>query len=381
MGVEVREVERRRRRCSGPTLIAALSLLFALVSGLGVEGSSPVAEAASAETRGSCSRIFVNRTEFKTRKTAVFSLTPRGTQVRRLTPWHGRIIATAVSPDGAFIIGSNHDRDTGQVSLVKASTRTGRWRRLTHDSASYGGVEISPNSRFLAFSRYDDQVNRSGLSVMDLRTKEHTSIMQDAHFATWAPSGRKLIFSRETGSLLDVNHELFTIRRDGSELTQLTYTTEAGESGAVYRPDGRRILFERYPHGQMNENDGPYADIWSMKADGTDARQLTSQQDDYNGVQDPQWSPNGERISFDFVNDAFMAALTARADGSRARRVTDRGEYSGGPIFSPNSRKVVVWVQTAEGTDVLIARADGSNERWLLRTQRYSDRPIAWRSC
>lgn len=302
--------------------------------------------------------------------------------MRRLTPWHGRIMPTAISPDGSFIIGSHHDPDTGYVSLVKASMRTGRWRRLTHDEASYGDVQISPNSRFLAFSRYDGQANRSGLSVMDLRTKEHMLVMQDGRSARWAPSSRKLIFSRETGSLLDVNNELFTIRRDGTGLRQLTYTSDDEEfAGAVYRPDGRRILFARYPHDQFNENDGPFADIWSMKADGTGPKQLTKMQDDYNGVENPQWSSSGKQISFEFVNDGFMAALTARADGTRARRVTERGQYSGGPIFSPNSRKVVVWVHPAEGYDVLIARADGSNERWLLRTERFSDRPIAWRSC
>ena len=209
-----------------------------------------------------------------------------------------------------------------------------------------------------------------------------TLVYEDAQSGRWAGSDEKMIFSAGAGELGDHNLDLFTVSSDGSDLVQLTSTTEADEmTGGTYSPDGTKILFERYPHNQENEFDGPYADVWMMDADGSDERQLTERQNFLNGVEIPQWSPTGERISYEFVSDGYRAVLTSSASGSDADLVTERGHSSTNAVFSPNGEKVMINVYSGKGNGILIAQADGSNERWFMRSSRYEDGVVAWPSC
>lgn len=335
------------------------------------------------EATGRCGLIFLNRWDPEVRKQATFSVRPTGGDLTRLTPWRKTSGAVAVSPDARYMIGSRYERETDNFRLIKVSTEGGRWRRFTpKDGASYGGAVISPGSRFVAFNR-SEGVNDSNLYVIDVRTGEMTLVAEDAQFGRWAGSDERLIFSRVTGELLERNFDLFTVDRAGGDVVQITTTTEADEfTGGAYSPDARKILFERYPKGQRNENDGPYADIWVVDNDGSNELQLTERQDDLNGVENPQWSPSGRRISYDFVNDGFRGVVSANSDGSDAELLTERGDgFSGSGTFSPNGNKVIVSVQDNNEDDILMARADGSNERWFMRSPRFGDVGIAWPSC
>lgn len=335
------------------------------------------------EATGRCGLIFLNRWDPELRKQATFSVRPTGDDLTRLTPWRRTTGAVAVSPDARYIIGSRYERETDSYKLIKTSTEGGRWKRFTpKDEASYGDVAISPNSNFVAFNR-SEGVNDTNLYVMDVKTREMTLVTEDAQFGRWAGSSDRLVYSGLTGELLERNFDLFTIDRNGSDVVQITNTTEDDEfTGGVYSPDASRILFERYPKVQQNENDGPYADVWVIDRDGSNERQLTDRQDDLNGVENPQWSPDGTRISYDFVNDGFRGVVTARPDGSDDQLITERGDgFSGNGLFSPNGEKVIVSVQDDNENDLLMARADGSNERWFMRSSRFGDHAVAWPSC
>lgn len=359
------------------------SLLLALLC-IGLVGA-PFAVAGDARQRaaGRCGLIFLNRWDPEVRKQATFSVRPTGGDVTRLTPWRRTSGTVAVSPDARYMIGSRYERETDTYRLTKTSTEGGRWRRFTpKDGASYGGPVISPGSRFVAFNR-SEGVNDSNLYVIDVRTREMTLVAEDAQFGRWAGSDERLIFSRVTGDLLERNFDLFTVDRTGDDVVQITTTTEADEfTGGVYAPDGSKILFERYPKGQQNENDGPYADIWIVDSGGSNERQLTERQDDLNGVENPQWSPTGSHISYDFVNDGFRGVVSANSDGNDATLVTERGDgFSGNAFFSPNGEKVILAVQGENENDILMARADGSNERWFMRSQGFGDYAVGWPSC
>ena len=85
--------------------------------------------------------------------------------------------------------------------------------------------------------------------------------------AAWSPDGRRLAFDRRVGPLTKgqcaCDVDVFVMNADGSGQQNLTHTAPVWDSGAVWSPDGQKLLFARYNH------------VWVMNADGSDQRRLT----------------------------------------------------------------------------------------------------------
>jgi Tol biopolymer transport system component len=141
-------------------------------------------------------------------------------------------------------------------------------------------------------------------------------------------------------------------------------------------PDGRTIVFQRCV-GAVNCDDIGKFNIWIMRADGSGAHALTScvPGSDCLGSFGPAFSPDGRLIAFsrdqldgDGVN--FNGIFTMRADGTHLRRVTSTGANAGpdsNPRFSPDGRQVIFDREDSSGTThLMLARTDGSDVRALL---------------
>ena len=61
----------------------------------------------------------------------------------------------------------------------------------------------------------------------------------------------------------------------------------------AWSPDGKQIAFESYTDPATSDSD---FDIWVVKTDGTDARNLT--QGRFKRHYSPTWSPDGRKIAF-----------------------------------------------------------------------------------
>ena len=134
------------------------------------------------------------------------------------------------------------------------------------------------------------------------------------------------------------NMDIFTMRADGSDVTNLT-NDPANDTSPVWSPDGQKIAFT----GERNGN----SDIFLMNPDGSDVVQLTDNPG-YDGLF--TWSPNGQKIAYlsSSGNDSNFAKLMVMdADGSSKISLTEPGSY----IFlgwSPNGQKIVYQKQYLE---------------------------------
>ena len=167
-------------------------------------------------------------------------------------------------------------------------------------------------------------------------------------------------------------YDIYTARRDGSELRRLTnYGTYTAE--AVVSPDGRRVVFTSLKGGDL--------DIYTMNVDGTDVRQLTHTLG-YDGG--PWWSPDGTRIVYrawhptDSADVAQYRALladglvkpnrmelwTMNADGSDQRQITHLGGANFGPSWTADGRRIIFssnYKQPRSGNfDLYLVNPDGT---------------------
>jgi Tol biopolymer transport system component len=129
---------------------------------------------------------------------------------------------------------------------------------------------------------------------------------------------------------------IYSIRPDGSDRRQLT--TDASSHSPRWSPDGRLLAFNRA------------GDIWVMRADGSAAHRITSgAASDINS----SWSPDGGRLVFSRTTDGTLAGrslyVVSAAGGSGHRLTTASDGCAVEPTWSATGRYVVYWDRCASG--------------------------------
>jgi TolB protein len=167
--------------------------------------------------------------------------------------------------------------------------------------------------------------------------------------ATIAPNGKRIVFT----SMRDGDLDIYTMDLDGKNVKRLT--NEIGyDGGPFWSYDSKWIVYRAY-HPSTDKEKADYLgllkqnlirpttlEIWVMKADGSEKRQITSNN---KANFAPYFFPDGKRIIFasnmadpkgrDF--DLYSINL----DGTGLERITYNPSFDGFPMFSPDGKKLV----------------------------------------
>ena len=143
----------------------------------------------------------------------------------------------------------------------------------------------------------------------------------------------------------DGDPEIFTVRPDGSGVTQLT-SNLFWDTDPVWSPDGTKLAFSSNRDGDD--------DIFVMNRDGSGVINITNVGSGRD-VQ-PDWSPDGTKIVFVRDGDLFRAAATAGATATRLVRGRS-------PSWSPNGSKIAFAKPERGSSDIYVMNADGSGAR------------------
>jgi Tol biopolymer transport system component len=163
--------------------------------------------------------------------------------------------------------------------------------RLTdspHDDTSPAWIQKSEEIVYISDGEL--YVMQSDGSDQERVINENTySIFSTFSSPSSSPDGKKIIFNLSTGEYRHPDTFIFTVNRDGTDLTQLTYLPHEENVNKMdlhpqISPDGLQILFEsnRKPAG-----------IYMMNIDGTDIVSLDISASGFN----PKWSPDGSMIA------------------------------------------------------------------------------------
>jgi TolB protein len=190
--------------------------------------------------------------------------------------FQGTNSAPAWSPDGEQLAFSSTLSGDPEIYLVDAGGA--HLHRITFAK----GVSTSPAWNPKTGKQIVFVSDRGGEPVLYMANSDGTDVqkidMPDMGYVvdpSWSPNGQLLAFSwrRPTG-----NFDIYVMDIVSHQLVELT-RDQARNERPSWAPDGRHLVFESTRTGTRQ--------IWSMLADGTEARQLTFE----GQSESPNWSP------------------------------------------------------------------------------------------
>lgn len=159
------------------------------------------------------------------------------------------------------------------------------------------------------------------------------NLLYDAEVSV-SPDGKWILFARETDGKMD----LWIMKSDGTEPRQITFTEDWQEGGAQFMPDSETILTRAWKREDEGQRMMPMQ-IFTLKRDGADRRQVTSE----SGT---NWAPFPAPDGRHFV---FVKILTdtprpnweiflMNIESGEQTRLTHNPGFDGFPSISPDGR-------------------------------------------
>lgn len=251
----------------------------------------------------------------------------------RLTGSGAQAQTPAWSPDGREFVFSLSYITTAPLyraridnqTLLDAEGKAVYFREFDNSEGSNFAPSWSVNDRIAFHSDRDHEefevytCDLNGTDLVRLTNNEWSD-----NSPKWSPDGTELVFSSNRD---DGTPDIFVMRADGSDVRQITESAEGWASLAPeFSPDGTTIVYVlQDPEGDR--------DIYAMDAQGRNHRRLT---DDGWGHHHPTWSPDGTMIAYErFAKEPVPDVWIMNADGTGKRRLTDDDDYDAQPAWSP----------------------------------------------
>ena len=227
----------------------------------------------------------------------------------------------------------------------------------------------------LARPRYTPRELKALIAYSKASFAQKKAILAGAEPSSVPTENGLLVYEAQVGK----HAQLFTIKADGSGAHQLTHFADSDAVWAEWSPNGEQIVFERDVHPGVRVN---HAAIYTMNADGSGLRSLTPT--GLNGR--PSWSPDGTLIAFSTVQYGKQATVSVMAaNGSRVRRVLTTPLLVNGlglgldsPTFSPDGKRIAfVWIKKA-GSAIFTMNVSGGGLKQVTPWQNGVADKIDW---
>jgi len=272
--------------------------------------------------------------------------------------------------------------------LVAPRSIGDRYRRLSVEELAgvpyvdyiWGGIDLSPDGSEVAFSW-----NRSGtfeiysVPLDGERIFQLTDAKERSVWPRWSPDARQLAFLRDRGG--DEQFDIWLVDRDGEHERNLTNEPGVMHRDIAWSPDGTKLVYTANSGGKAfgiqvidlatgekraitdgsrddmqprwspdgtllvfwsrRETTRTNADLYVVASTGGDTTRLETREGKDGESTDPQWSPDGARISFTTdTRGRHEIALASYAEREvrRVEHMTDSIHDEYGAVWRPDGR-------------------------------------------
>lgn len=275
---------------------------------------------------------------------------------KRISPGYGKTTCSFFRPgsDQILFASTHHDPRSKALQQEELDFRaSGKERRYAWDyDAEFEIYTLAEKS-----GQYTRLTNARGYDA-------EGSYSPDGRWITFSSNrdayNRTLSAAEQKQLEIDPSYfaEIYIMRADGSDQRRLT-RVPGYDGGPFFSPEGSRIIWRRF------DEKGLIADVWTMKLDGTDARQITN----FGAMSwAPYIHPSGEYLLFasnklGFENfEVFMVDVEGKKEPVR---ITYADGFDGLPVPSPDGKRLAWTSNRGGGREGQIFLAEWNHERAL----------------
>lgn len=267
-------------------------------------------------------------------------------RTNRVSPGQGKTTCSWIAPDGKKVLFASTHADPelkkkAEAEWVERKTPTKKYNWSFDDT--YEIYEARPDGKGLK-----NLTNAKGYDA-------EGSYSPDGKWIAFASNrvaySKKLSaedqakFDRDPSYMMDI----YIMRADGSDVKQLT-NVKGYDGGPFFSPDGRRITFRRFAE------DGHSAEVYTMNIDGSDQRQITRM---HAMSWAPFYHPSGDYLIFATNKEGYANFELYMVDVKGERepvRVSNLPNFDGLPVFHPNGRSLI-WTHSADNGEAQLYEA------------------------
>lgn len=260
----------------------------------------------------------------------IYLMKADGTDLQNVSQHPAMEYGASWSPDSKYLATYSNRNFNPEIYLLNLETDTSI--RLTNDGSDDVLPAISPDGKRIAFMSDRNQKSRS-LFLMKIDGSEVRALTDNEAYEespSWSPDGTSLLFTRQIRQETDTTHaangEIFTLDLSTKIATRVSHK-DGYDSGAVYDPKGEKIAF--YGPGEQS------FDIFTMKRDGSEITNITK---DTLDAYSPSWSPDGQWIAYTAGAENNYDIYIIHLETGERRQLTKTKIRNEHPSWQPHSQ-------------------------------------------
>lgn len=251
---------------------------------------------------------------------------------------------------------------------------------FTTDEGTWMNLDVSPDGTKIVFDLLGDIyiISATGGDAKILRGGHAWEIQP-----RFSPDGKKILFTSDAGGA----DNIWLMKEDGSDAKQITKENFRLLNNATWMPDGNYFIARKHFTSTRSLGAG---EMWMYHISGGEGIQLTKRKNDQQDVNEPCVSPDGKYLYysedmypggyFQYNKDPNKQIYVIKRYNFEKGKSEDFITGSGGAVRPQISRdgKFLAFVRRVRTQSVLYIRNISTGEEWKAYDQLDKDQQEAW---